>query len=709
MKKKHLSARIIAVLAVIALGCANFTGCSSKDDVQENSDQQESLETEAQNPAPDSEPDQDSKSPEKLTQKTTEPETEPVTEHVSPIESITTQLGTQQAFSGVKLNHETNKNYPIQLSGFIEPGDSVQSFIFEFEANGNIGTYQGGCGISVNDDCAAATNDHWYQSADFSVAADGKYIKITWDVPAEIQNDIDASGTVQIGYWWSDVMELDLKYVTCNYTRTTKIPVDETVEIPVAQQLNYQSDSAKTAKIPLSDYLDDGYTPQAITFEISSDKVFNKFNCGFGIQLKNDWYESPTVAKFSDQNHLSLTWIIPEDVKESIPKNAEAEFSYFWSESDLITLDSITMKYSYGKKGKLDKNRLPDDIDIQVMHQNEDAQKIIDNMTTIWSLGNTLDCYDVTWSVAEFETAWGNPKTSKKMIDTVKAAGFNTIRIPVSWTDHIDDEGNIDSIWLNRVQQVVDYAMDNHLYTILNMHHDDYTWLNPTYADEEAITQKYIKIWQQIADRFENYDTTLMFEGLNEPRVIDSPNEWKGGTPEEHEVINHLLEEFVETIRNSGGNNPMRTLIITTHAASIEKTAVEALEIPDDDNLIVSIHSYAPWQFTTYEYQDVTEFDDASKEELNAQFDYLKETFIDQGIPVIIGEFGAENKSNPEDRAEYYYYYITEAAKRGIPCGVWDNNVFDGEGSYGLLDRETCTWHSEEIITSIQQAIEEIK
>ncbi|MDE6087166.1 MAG: cellulase family glycosylhydrolase, partial [Oscillospiraceae bacterium] len=679
MKHTHLSARVTALLAVIALGCTNFTACSSKNpENPEIPDQQEI--TEAQSTE---------QNPETLAQKATEskqesePETEPVTEHVSPIESITTQLGTQQAFSGVKLNHETNKNYPVQLKDFIESGDSVQSFIFEFEANGNIGTYQGGCGISVNDDCAAATNDHWYQSADFSVAADGKYIKITWDVPAEIQNDIDANGTVQIGYWWSDVMELDLKYITCNYTRTTKIPVDETVEIPVAQQLNYQSDSAKSVKIPLSDYLDDGYTPQAMTFEISSDKALGKFNCGFGMQLQGDWYESETISKFSDQNHLSLTWIIPEDIKESIQKNAEAEFNYFWSESDLITLDSVTMKYSYGARGKLDKNRLPDDIDIQVMHQNEDAQKIVDNITAIWSLGNTLDCYNVTWSVAEFETAWGNPKTTKKMIDTVKAAGFNTIRIPVSWTDHIDEQGNIDSIWLNRVQQVVDYAMDNKLYTILNMHHDDYTWLNPTYADEDAVKEKYIKIWQQIADRFENYDTKLIFEGLNEPRVVDSPNEWTGGTPEEHEVINDLLEEFVKTIRKSGGNNPMRTLIVTTHAASIEKTAVEALEIPKDNNLIVSIHSYAPWKFTTYDYQDVTEFDDAAKEELNAQFDYLKETFVDHGIPVIIAEFGAENKNNSEERAEYYYYYITEAAKRGIPCGVWDNNVFDGEGSYG--------------------------
>ncbi|MDE5792907.1 MAG: cellulase family glycosylhydrolase, partial [Oscillospiraceae bacterium] len=347
-------------------------------------------------------------------------------------------------------------------------------------------------------------------------------------------------------------------------TRTSTISVDDTVTIPVNQQLNYQSDTEKSTRISLADILDDNYAPQAITFNISSDSAFGKFNGSFGIQVDDDWYQSETIVKFSEQNHLSLTWLIPEDIKYNIPKNAETEFNYWWGETDNITLNSIIVKYSYGSQGMLDKNRLPDGVDIQVMHQNEDAKKIVDNITVGWNLGNTLDCYNVTWSVSEFETAWGNPKTSKKMIDAIKSAGFNTVRIPVSWTDHIDEDGNIDSIWLTRVQQVVDYAMDNNMYTIINMHHDDYTWLNPTYADEEEITKKYTKIWKQIAERFQNYDTKLLFEGLNEPRVVGSDEEWTGGTAEEHEVINHLLQTFIDTVRKSGGNNSMRTLIITT-------------------------------------------------------------------------------------------------------------------------------------------------
>ncbi|MBR1554933.1 MAG: glycoside hydrolase family 5 protein, partial [Oscillospiraceae bacterium] len=318
---------------------------------------------------------------------------------------------------------------------------------------------------------------------------------------------------------------------------------------------------------------------------------------------------------------------------------------------------------------------------------------------------NSLDCYDITWSVSDFETAWGNPKTTKQMIDTVKSAGFNAIRIPVSWTDHLDNDGNIDSLWLKRVQQVVDYAMDNNLYTILNMHHDDYTWLTPIYYKEEEVTQKYIKVWSQIADRFKNYDTKLLFEGLNEPRIIDSDDEWTGGTAEERDVINHLLQAFVDTIRNSGGKNSMRTLIITTQAASISESSLNGLVVPDDDNLILSIHNYAPWKFTSYDFSGNAEFTQADKEELDYEFSMLNSRFVSRGLPVIIGEFGAENKNNTAARAEYYEYYIKTAAENGIPCFIWDNNTAEGEGSYGMLNRSDCSWYFPEIIEAVQDAI----
>lgn len=330
------------------------------------------------------------------------------------------------------------------------------------------------------------------------------------------------------------------------------------------------------------------------------------------------------------------------------------------------------------------------------------AAEIAADIKIGWNLGNTLDCYDVTWAVKDHETAWGNPKTTKEMIDTVKAAGFNAVRIPVSWTDHITEDGTIDKDWMDRVQEVVDYSMDNDLYTIINVHHDDYTWLNPTSSDESAVRAKLVKIWEQIAERFRDYDTKLLFEGMNEPRVVGSTYEWTGGTAEEREVINRLLQAFVDTVRASGGKNSARTLIVTTYAASITGEAVNALKVPDDGNIIVSIHSYAPWKFTTLEFPEETDFTDSGKAEIDKGLDFLYGTFVFNGIPVFICEFGAENKDNAEERAEYFSYYVEAAAERGIPCFIWDNGK---ENGYGLLNRRDCTWYDESLIDSLMAAV----
>lgn len=330
------------------------------------------------------------------------------------------------------------------------------------------------------------------------------------------------------------------------------------------------------------------------------------------------------------------------------------------------------------------------------------AAEIAADIKIGWNLGNTLDCYDVTWAVMDHETAWGNPKTTKEMIDTVKAAGFNAVRIPVSWTDHITEDGTIDKDWMDRVQEVVDYSMNNDLYTIINVHHDDYTWLNPTSSDESAVRAKLVKIWEQIAERFRDYDTKLLFEGMNEPRVVGSTYEWTGGTAEEREVVNRLLQAFVDTVRASGGRNSARTLIVTTYAASITGEAVNALKVPDDGNIIVSIHSYAPWKFTTLEFPEETDFTDSGKAEIDKGLDFLYGTFVYNGIPVFICEFGAENKDNAAERAEYFSYYVEAAAERGIPCFIWDNGK---ENGYGLLNRRDCTWYDESLIDSLMAAV----
>ena len=687
--------KMTAILLSVLTACACLTGCAGKGKESDASQNDTPAETMISQEATDASSSDAAAQP--LAE--TEP---PATEHISPREELKFQSGAQKAYTDVVLNHDTNKIYPVQLSDFLQAGDSVQKFVFEFEADGNIGSYQGGCGISVDASCKAATDDYWYQSQDFTVQADGSYVKVEWDVPAEIQEHVNPTGKIQIGYWWGDVENVSLKYVTCCYTRTAEIPVDDTQTLTVQQNMNYETNPS--LHFPLGNLLQEDGIPQAITVDVSAGSAFGKFNSGFRLRTgADDWYESETFSQFTDSDTLSLTWLIPDTLKESIPQDTELEFDYFWSECPDISLDKVTVKYSYGSGGQ--PGSLSDAEEIQVAYQNDDAQKIVKNIKVGWNLGNSLDCYDITWSVADFETAWGNPKTTKQMIDTVKNAGFNAIRIPVSWTDHVDNEGNIDSVWLKRVQQVVDYAIDDNLYTILNMHHDDYTWLTPIYYKEEEVTEKYVKIWTQIAERFKNYDTKLLFEGLNEPRIVGSDDEWTGGTAEERDVINHLLQTFVDTIRHSGGNNGMRTLVITTQAASVNENALNGLVIPDDDNLILSLHHYAPWKFTSYEFQDVSEFTNFDRAELDYEFDLLKNKFVDKGIPVIIGEFGAENKNNPADRAAYYQYYLEAAAERGIPCFIWDNNTPEGEGSYGIFNRSDCSWYYPEILEAIQKAV----
>lgn len=681
----HLKKRITAAVLAAILGCTGLAGCSS-----EKTDSQPEKTTSVTETA------------ETQAAEETQPE---ATRHISPMETVTSSLGTQVDVDAV-LTREGDNTYKAGLSDFVESGDVIHSFTFVFHAadeTSDIGTFQGGCGISVTKDCAAATDAYWYQSEDFSADTEGAYAEVTWNVPAEIQPDIDAGGQVLIGYWWGDTETVRLSEIICNYTRTAQIPVDGTETITVEKELIFGNEETESIKVSLGALLGETCIPQAVTFDIQADSSLGKFTGAFGLMAEK-WHQSDTIAVLTDANTLSLTWIVPDSVKSEDPPFTEVMLGYWWGEASRILLKSVTVKYSVGADGTVPEKT---DSDPENTGNGEGtalksgAAAIAADIRAGWCLGNSLDCYDADKTVNDFETYWGNPKTTKEMIETVQAKGFNAVRIPVSWTNHISEDGTIDEEWMARVHEVVDYSMDCGMYTIVNVHHDDYTWINPTYADEAAVTEKFVKLWEQIAAEFKDYDTHLLFEGLNEPRVIGSDNEWMGGTPEERDVINHLLQKFVDTVRASGGRNGERTLIVTTHAASITREAVQDLIVPADDNIIVSIHNYAPWKFASLEYPDDKTFDDAGKAELDEQFDFLKTTFIDKGIPVIIGEFGAESKDNNGDRAAWASYYVSAAKQRGIPCFVWDNGP---EDSYGLLNRKTCTWFEGGIADAITAA-----
>lgn len=337
-------------------------------------------------------------------------------------------------------------------------------------------------------------------------------------------------------------------------------------------------------------------------------------------------------------------------------------------------------------------------------HQGEikdiSSLELVKDMKIGWSLGNTLDGGGQSNKGSAPETierAWGNPVTTKEMIDEIKNAGFNVLRIPTTWDWSTGDapDYKISDEWLARVKEVVDYGMANDMYVILNIHHE--TWHYPTEDNYEAASDRLKKVWTQIGNYFENYDEHLIFEGLNEPRVIGSDEEWVGGSNATREVVNKLDADFASTIRSLGGNNKLRHLMIPGYAASSSEVALKALKIPEnDDKLIVSVHAYIPYNFALAESKQANKWiacKGGFTTDIDNLADLLKATFIDKGQAVIIGEFGARSKDNEKYRAEWAKYYITKMNTIGVPCVWWDNGAFTGNGElFGLFDRRNLEW-----------------
>jgi len=347
-----------------------------------------------------------------------------------------------------------------------------------------------------------------------------------------------------------------------------------------------------------------------------------------------------------------------------------------------------------GGEGEKSKGSLELQIEENVaISADESAADFVAKVKIGWNLGNTLDG-------SPNETSWGNPKTTKEMITTIKNAGFNTIRIPVSWSSHAPKSSNyaINPTWMSRVKEVVDYAVDNNLYIILNSHHDN--GIFKLYNNEIEDSKTALKsIWTQIANTFKDYDYNLIFEGLNEPRTINSEAEWNGGTSEERNNLNALHQLFVDTVRETGGNNEKRILMVPTYAASASSNAVSALTIPNDPQndvkkIIVSIHSYVPNNFT-FPWGNAKTWSKSNSSDTSSIisfFNSANSTFVSKGIPVIAGEFGAVNKNNENARAEWAEYYVSYGKSKKIPCILWDNGSFSGEGElFGFLNRGNNT------------------
>ncbi|MBC8108074.1 MAG: glycoside hydrolase family 5 protein [Anaerolineae bacterium] len=317
-----------------------------------------------------------------------------------------------------------------------------------------------------------------------------------------------------------------------------------------------------------------------------------------------------------------------------------------------------------------------------------------------WNLGNTLEATGINGSsVREFETCWGNPVTTREMFDGIKAAGFKSVRIPVAWSNLIAADHTIDKDLMARVEAVAKYALDNDLYVIINIHWDG-GWIKKFSTDYEGTLMKYKMIWRQIAERFKDHSDHLIFESMNEEGCFDDLwNRW-GGEPAQKdkafEILNNVNLEFVNLVRASG-NNAQRYLLIAGYATDIACTVDPAFKMPKDpvNRSMVSVHYYDPSTFTLLE-KDAdwgkaahTWGTDADVAKVKADMLKVQQRFIDQGIPVVLGEFGCSSKKDPASTHQYLTTVCETAYSLGIVPMLWDI----GE----IYDRRTCKLKNPEL------------
>lgn len=324
---------------------------------------------------------------------------------------------------------------------------------------------------------------------------------------------------------------------------------------------------------------------------------------------------------------------------------------------------------------------------------------IIDAMGAGWSLGNSLEA--VTEEGVTSETAWGNPEVTKYLFKVVSEAGFKTVRIPVSWVDAVTVNGNdynINSKFntiLDRLQTVVDWARDYNLFVIINIQHDgaddvEGSWLDVDAPNQTGIRAAFADIWGRMAARFKSYDQHLIFESMNE--VMEQGNY---GTPSQTTCnnINYLNQSFVDVVRDTGAHNDVRFLLVPGYNTNIDQTVSDCFVVPtyngSKEGIMVSVHYYDPYNFTL-------NTGDGSKTsvtpgELNAigtMFNKLKTKFVDNGIPVVIGEFGAMDKGNISQIKIYISRVVSEAQAKGLGYVYWDNG-YTGPNGMGLWNRYT--------------------
>ncbi|MFK4088874.1 cellulase family glycosylhydrolase [Kribbella sp. NPDC020789] len=317
-----------------------------------------------------------------------------------------------------------------------------------------------------------------------------------------------------------------------------------------------------------------------------------------------------------------------------------------------------------------------------------DAMAEVAAMQPGWNLGNTLD------STGSDETSWGNPRVTEALLDQVKAQGFKSIRIPVTWSQHLGPAPGypIEAAYLDRVKEVAGWALARNLYVMINLHHDSWQWINTMPSDHDGVLTRYNAVWTQLAEAFKPFGPKLTLESVNEPQFTGS-----SGQAQEVQLLNELNASFRDIVRRSGGNNATRLLVLPTLHTSSDQVLLDALATSiqgfNDPNLVATVHYYGYWPFSV-NVAGGTHFDATAQKDLTDSFDRVRTTLIARGIPVILGEYGLLGFDRhigtieQGEKLKFFEYLGYYARTQNITTMLWDNGQHLGRTSFQWSDPE---------------------
>ena len=368
------------------------------------------------------------------------------------------------------------------------------------------------------------------------------------------------------------------------------------------------------------------------------------------------------------------------------------------------------------------------------------AMEMAADMYPGWNLGNTMEPGPCNWisDPINWETAWQGSKTTQAIIDFVKAQGFRSVRIPCAWYVHSDANYNIDTKWMDRVQEVVDYCIKDSLYVVLNDHYDN-GWIERSFADRtESSVKKNCGIlgmlWKQIATRFRDYDHHLLFAGMNEPDAAGDNSKDKAG---DIETLIRYQQAFVNAVRQTGGNNASRVLVVQSPSISID-LATNYDVMPQDETpnaMMLEVHFYAPYNFTmmtkdeswgnqAYYWGNGNHVSGSKhnvtwgeEDYMQSQMRQMRTKYTSRGIPVIMGEFGTLWRTMPAGESQekhdasiysWYYTLCRYAVHNGVVPFVWDTNNCQ-RPSMDILNRKTLTVFNQIALKGIIEGCASVK